>query len=40
MKIKFESDNDLPLPLDKAFNIFDIIIVVASVLGKNGKYYP
>ena len=38
MKIKFESDNDLPL--DKAFNIFDLIIVVASAHGKNGKYYP
>ena len=38
MKIKFESDNDLPL--DKTFNIFDLIIVVASAHGKNGKYYP
>ena len=32
IKIKFESDDDLPL--GKAFNILDIIIVVASVLEK------
>ena len=38
MKIKFESDNDLPL--GKTLNIVDMIIVVASVLEKNGKYYP
>ena len=37
MKIKFESDNDLPL--GETFNIVDMIIVVASVLEKNGKYY-
>ena len=38
MKIRFESDNDLPL--DKTFNIVDMIIVTASVLEKNGKFYP
>ena len=38
IKIKFESDDDLSL--GKTFNIADIIIVVASVLEKNGKYYP
>ena len=38
MKIRFESDNDLPL--DKTFNIVDMIIVAASVLEKNGKFYP
>ena len=38
MKIKFESENDLPL--GKTFNILDRIIVAASVLEKNGKYYP
>ena len=37
MKIKFESDQDLPL--GKAFNILDMIIVAASVLEKNGKCY-
>ena len=38
MKIKFKSDDDLPL--GKAFNILDMIIVSASVYEKNGKYYP
>ena len=38
MKIKFESDDDLPL--GKTFSIPDMIIVPASVLQKNGKYYP
>ena len=38
MKIKFESDDDLPL--SKTFNILDMIIDVASALEKNGKYYP
>ena len=38
MKIKFESENDLPL--GKTFYILDMIIVAASVLEKNGKYYP
>ena len=38
MTIKFESDDDLPLC--KAFNISDVIIVAVSVLEKNGKYYP
>ena len=38
MKVKFEPDNDLPF--GKTFNILNIIIVVSSVLEKNGKYYP
>ena len=37
MKIKLESDDDLPL--GKTFNILDMIIV-ACVFEKNGKYYP
>ena len=37
MKIRFESDDDLPL--GKIFNIVDII-VAAYVLEKNGKYHP
>ena len=37
MKIRFESDDDLPLV--KTFSISDTIIVAASVLEKNGKYY-
>ena len=38
MKTRFKSDNDLPL--GKRFNIPDMIIFAASILGKNGKYYP
>ena len=38
MKIRFESNDDLSL--DKAFSISDMIIAAASVLEKNGKYYP
>ena len=38
MKIRFESDDDLSL--GKTFNIPDMIIVTASVLEKNVKYYP
>ena len=38
MKIRFESYDDLSL--DKAFSISDIITAAASVLEKNGKYYP
>ena len=38
VKIRFESDDDLPQ--GKTFNVLDMITVVASVLDKNGKYYP
>ena len=38
MKIRFQSDDDLPL--GKTFSISDMITVVASVLEKNCKYYP
>ena len=38
MKIRFKSDDDLLL--GKAFNISDMIIVAASVLEKDGKFYP
>ena len=38
MKIKFESNYNLPLV--KTLNILTMIIVVASVLENNGKYYP
>ena len=36
MKIKFESDDDLPLC--KTFKFLDIIIAAAAVLEKNDKY--
>ena len=37
MKIKFESDHDLPL--SKTFIVLDMIIAAASVLEKNCKYH-
>ena len=37
MKIRFESNDDLPL--GKTLNIPCIIIVAASVFEKDGKYY-
>ena len=38
MRIKFESDDDLPL--GETFSISDMIIAAVSVLKKNFKYYP
>ena len=38
MKTRFESDDDFPL--GKTFSISNIIIVAATGLEKNGKYYP
>ena len=38
MKIKFESNDDLPL--GKILNIPVTIMIVRSVLEEDGKYYP
>ena len=38
MKIKFESDDDLPL--GKMLNIPVCVIIVRSVFRKNNNYYP
>ena len=38
MKIRFESDDDLPL--GKTSSISDMIIVAVFILESNGKYYP
>ena len=38
MKIKFESNDDLPL--GKILNIPVCVIIVKSVFQENGKYYP
>ena len=38
MKIKFSSDNDLPL--NKALTLHNLTIIVRSVFEKDGKYYP
>ena len=37
MKIRFESDDDLPL--DKILNILDMRIVAGSVLQEGNKYF-
>ena len=38
MKIKFNSDNNLPL--NKILKIHNITIVIRSVFAEDGKYYP
>ena len=38
MKIKFESNDDLPL--GKILNIPVCIIIIRSVFDEDGKYYP
>ena len=38
MKIKFNSDDDLPL--NKQFTFFNLIIIVRTVFEEHGKYYP
>ena len=38
IKIRFESDYGLPL--GKILNILVCVVIVRSVFGKNGKYYP
>ena len=38
MKIKFESDDDLPI--SKIKNIPVYVIIIRGVFGEDGKYYP
>ena len=38
MKIKFSSDDDLPL--NKILNFHMLTIIVRSVFEEDGKYYP
>ena len=38
MKIKLDSDNELPL--NKTIEIHSMIIVVRAVFHKSNKYYP
>ena len=38
MKIKFNSDDDLPL--NKTIEIRNVIIVARAVFNENNKYYP
>ena len=38
MKIKFNSDDDLPL--NKHLKFLSITIIIRSVFGEDGNYYP
>ena len=38
MKIKFSSDDDLPL--NKQLKFFNLTIIVRTVFEEDGKYYP
>ena len=38
MKIKFNSDDDLPL--NKTLKPYNLTIIVRSVFEEDGKYYP
>ena len=38
MKIKFTSDDDLPL--NKQFDFFSLIIIIRTVPEEDGKHYP
>ena len=38
MKIKFNSDDDLPL--NKQLKLINLIIIVKTVFEEDGKYYP
>ena len=38
MKIKFNSDDDIPL--NKVLNFLTITVIVRNIFGKDGKYYP
>ena len=38
MKIKFNSDDDLPL--NKQLKFFNLIIIFRTVFEEDGKYYP
>ena len=38
MKIKFNSDNDLPL--NKTLMLYNLTIIVRFVFDEDGKYYP
>ena len=38
MKIKFDSDDNLPL--DKILNIHSMIVVIRPIFQEDNKYYP
>ena len=38
MKIKFDSDDDLPV--NKVMKFYDLTVIIRSIFEKDGKYYP
>ena len=38
MKIKFNSDDDIPL--NKQLNFLTITVIIRNIFEKDGKYYP
>ena len=40
MKIKFDSDDNLPLPLNKVLKFHALTFIIRSVFERDGKYYP
>ena len=38
MKIRFDSDDDLPL--NKMMKFYDLTVIIRSIFEKDGKYYP
>ena len=38
MKIKFNSDDDIPLK--KVLNFPTVIVIIRNIFEKDGKYYP
>ena len=38
MKIKFDSDDDLPL--NKVMKFYDLTVIIRSIFERDGKYYP
>ena len=38
MKIKFDSDDDLPV--NKVMKFYDLTVIIRSVFERDGKYYP
>ena len=38
MKIKFNSDDDIPL--NKVLNLSTVTVIIRNIFEKDGKYYP
>ena len=38
MKIKFDSDDDLPL--NKVMKFYDLTVIIRTIFERDGKHYP